>query len=375
MKRKAFLLLSCALVGMPSPARAASPELVWSDEFNQPESTGPDPAKWVYDLGTGEPPGWGNDELETYTDSRANSLVADDPAAFDGKALVIRAAKSGAGYTSARIETRTTFQYVRLEARVRIPRGVGCWPAFWAIGDNLDSAGWPGCGEIDVMEWVGKAPSRVKGSLHAPGFSGSRCLNADFVLPNGALFGDAYHVFAADWYPDEVVFSVDGMVYEERKKADRPSGSKWPFDHPFRILLNFAVGGGWPGPPDASTVFPQDYRVDYVRVYSLPATPPPDLVWAPTPPTGLVVQSSGPGRFSLSWHAPHSTFGAALTGYVVQRAADPAFNRDMATWSLDASTGFADDSAKQGARYFYRVFAVSADGRSDATPAVPTAKG
>ncbi len=373
MKRKAILLVLGLVAWAASRTPASSPVLVWSDEFNQPESSGPDSAKWIYDLGTGEPPGWGNNELETYTDSRANSFVAADPAATDGKVLVIRAAKSGSGYTSARVKTRATFQYVRFEARARIPSGAGCWPAFWTLGGNIDSVGWPECGEMDIMEWIGKEPSRNKGSLHAPGYFANHSLNADIFLPNGATYSDGYHVFAADWYPDEIVFSMDGVVYEERKRGDRPAGSKWPFDHPFQVILNFAVGGGWPGPPDSSTVFPQDYRVDYVRVYSLPATPPPNLVWAPAPPTDLAARSSAVGQVTLVWRAPSSTFGAPLTGYILQRATDPGFSRDLATLSLGARTEYADTSVKPGATGFYRVFAESANGRSDASAAVPFA--
>jgi beta-glucanase (GH16 family) len=231
--------------------------------------------------------------------------------------------------------------------------------------------GWPDCGEIDVMEWIGKEPSRIKGSLHAPGYFANHSLNADVFLPDGAAFGEAYHVFAADWYPGEIVFSMDGVVYEDRKKADRPAGSKWPFDHPFQVILNFAVGGGWPGPPDSSTVLPQDYRVDYVRVYALPSAPPANLVWAPAPPTGLAVKSSSSGQATLSWKAPASTFGAPLTGYVLQHAADPGFSRDLATLSLGTATDYADMTAKPGVPCFYRVFAVSANGRSDASEVVP----
>jgi beta-glucanase (GH16 family) len=371
MKRRAFLLVLCLAAGAVARASSASPVLVWSDEFNQPDSSGPDSTKWIYDLGAGHPPGWGNQELETYTDLRANSFVADDPLAVDGKALVIRALKSGSGYTSARIRTRATFQYVRLEARARIPSGAGFWPAFWAIGGNIESVGWPECGEIDVMEWIGKEPSRIKGSLHAPGYSANHSLNADIFLPNGATYGEGYHVFAADWYPDEIVFSMDGVVYEEQKKADRPAGSKWPFDHPFQVVLNFAVGGGWPGPPDSSSVFPQDYSVDYVRVYSLPAVPPPNLVWPPAPPTGLAVRHSPVGQATLSWKAPDSTFGAPLTGYILQHAADPGFSRNLATLRLGTAVEFTDTSAKPGTASFYRVFAVSADGRSAASAVVP----
>jgi beta-glucanase (GH16 family) len=272
MKSLSFILAAAALCAAIVRVHAAAPTLVWSDEFNQPESTGPDPAKWSFDLGEGRPRGWGNDELEAYTDSRDNALIVSDPAATDGRALAIRARRAGGHYTSARIRTESkfSFRYGRLEARARVPRGAGCWPAFWAIGVDKPLVGWPACGEIDVMEWVGAAPGRIKGSLHAFGYSGARCLNADCVLPNGASYSDAYHVFAVDWYPGEIHFLMDGAVYEVRRKGDLPAGSQWPYDRPFFILLNFAVGGRWPGPPDAETVFPQDYRIDYVRVYTLP---------------------------------------------------------------------------------------------------------
>jgi beta-glucanase (GH16 family) len=373
MKQREFLLLIGLVSTAASRLQAASPVLVWSDEFNQPASSGPDGSKWIYDLGTGEPTGWGNNELETYTDSRTNSFVAGDPAATDGYALVIRAVKSDSGYTSARIKTRDTFQYVRFETRARIPSGAGCWPAFWALGGNLGAAGWPGCGEIDVMEWIGKVPGRIKGSLHAPGYSGNQSLNADVFLPNGAIFGEAgYHVFAADWYPDEIVFSMDGVVYEDRKKEDIPAGSKWPFDHPFQVILNFAVGGGWPGPPDSNTVFPQEYRVDYVRVYSLPANPPANLVWPPSPPSNPIIHPGAQGEVTISWTAPSSTFGAPLVGYILQHAADPGFKRDLATLSLGTATHYTDRPHGPGAANFYRVFAMTTDGRSEASTVVST---
>jgi beta-glucanase (GH16 family) len=370
MKRRAILLaVGTVLAALPG-VRAESPILLWSDEFNQPDATGPDPAKWAYELGAGDPPGWGNAELETYTSSRANSLVVSDADASDGKALAIRAMRNGSSYTSARIHTLATFQYVRLEARARIPSGMGCWPAFWAVGANAGTVGWPACGEIDVMEWVGKAPDHIKGSLHAPGFYGAHPLNADCALPGGATYGDAYHVFAVDWYPDEIVFSMDGTVYEDRRKGDRPAGSKWPFDHPFRILLNFAVGGRWPGPPDSSTVFPQDYRIDYVRVYALPPTPPPHLAWPPAPPAHPAVSRPAASQARVSWEAPSSMFGAALLGYTLERATDAAFTKDLTTWVLGTTNSFTDNSAQPRTAYFYRVAAVSASGRSDASATV-----
>jgi beta-glucanase (GH16 family) len=367
--RWAALGFLCLLAARPR-AGAAAPTLVWSDEFNQAVGAGPDPAKWSYDLGVGTPPGWGNDELETYTSSRSNSLIVADPAALDGKALAIRALQANGSYTSARIQTSSsfTFKYGRLEARAKVPAGVGCWPAFWALGSNISSVGWPACGEIDVMEWVGQTPSHIKGSLHAPGYSGGSSLNADSVLPGNQSYSDGYHVFAVDWYPDEIVFSMDGTVYEDRKESAIPAGSQWPFDQPFYVLLNFAVGGDWPGPPNASTVFPQDYRVDYVRVYSLPSTPPPGLVWAPSPPANLTAYSPVAGQVSVSWQAPVSTFGATVSAYTLARATDAAFTQNVTSWSVGTSTSYADNSVQPGATYFYRVAATSPNGTSDPSP-------
>jgi beta-glucanase (GH16 family) len=364
--RRAFVVGLAALAA--AAARASGPVLIWSDEFSQPAGTQPDPRKWGYDLGVGDPPGWGNNELETYTNSTSNVLVVSDPDATDGKALAIRAQAAAGGYTSARINTALTFTVThgRLEARARVPAGVGCWPAFWALGSDDATAVWPACGEIDVMEWVGQTPSHIKGSLHATGYSGGQSLNADCVLPNNASYSDAYHVFAVDWYPDQVVFSMDGAVYEVQKKSGIPAGSAWPFDLPFFLILNFAVGGNWPGPPNSSTVFPQDFRIDYVRVYSLPATPPASLVWPPATPSNVVAYSPAASQVSVSWQAPSSTFGAAISGYTLQRASDPAFTQNLGTWNLGpGATAYLDAAVQPGSTYYYRVSAVSADGASD----------
>jgi beta-glucanase (GH16 family) len=367
MNPRLILLRAAAAACLAGGLRAASPVLVWSDEFNQAPGSQPDPSKWGYDLGVGNPPGWGNNELETYTNSPNNVLVVADPNALDGKALAIRAQDTNGSYTSARINTASTFTltYGRMEARAKVPTGVGCWPAFWALGSNITTVGWPTCGEIDIMEWVGQTPSHIKGSLHANGYSGSQALNADCVLPNNQSYSDAYHVFAVDWYLDQIVFSMDGAVYEVQAKSGIPAGSQWPFDAPFYILLNFAIGGNWPGPPNASTVFPQDYRIDYVRVYALPTTPPANLVWAPTPPTSVIAYSPAASQISVSWQAPASTFGSSVTGYSLQRATDAAFTQNVATLAAGTATSYLDTNVQAGASYFYRVSATTADGTSD----------
>lgn len=249
-------------------AIAASLPPVWQDDFNQPVGTGPDPTKWVHDLGDN---GWGNEELQKYTDSRENSFVIDDPAATNGRALVLKAVRTAAGgYTSARLKTHGKFAAApgRIEARLKLPQGQGIWPAFWMLGENIDTVPWPACGEIDVMELVGHQPATLYGTLHGPGYSGSHGLTKSIVLPGGGTFADAYHVFSVDWHPGRIDWRLDGKIYHSVTPADLPAGSKWVFDGaPFFLLLNLAVGGKWPGYPDTTTRFPQEYRIDYVRVH------------------------------------------------------------------------------------------------------------
>lgn len=242
---------------------------IWQDHFDQPVGSPPDPAKWVHDLGDN---GWGNRELQTYTNEPANCSVVADPAATGGTALVLRAIRQAdGGYTSARLKTQDRFTvcYGRIEARLKLPRGQGIWPAFWMLGHDIETVPWPACGEIDIMEMVGHKPDTLHGTLHGPGYSGDLGLTTSIVLPNGAAIGDAYHVFAVDWAPGRIEWSFDGATFHTLTPADLPPGTAWVFDdHPFFLLLNLAVGGKWPGYPDATTELPQEYRVDYVRVYA-----------------------------------------------------------------------------------------------------------
>ena len=244
--------------------------VVWQDEFDQPSGSGPDPTRWAHDLGAG---GWGNAELQTYTDSRDNCAVVEDPEAINGRALVIRALRAPDGsHTSARLNTQGRFSIThgRIEARLKLPRGQGIWPAFWMLGDGFGRVPWPACGEIDIMELVGHQPGRLYGTLHGPGYSAGEGITRSVDLPGDASFADAYHVFAVDWRPGRIDWLLDGRRYHTLAPADLPPGAKWVFDDtPYFLLLNLAVGGKWPGYPDATTSFPQEYRVDYVRVYSL----------------------------------------------------------------------------------------------------------
>jgi beta-glucanase (GH16 family) len=258
--------LAATLVATPtSPASAEPGALVWSDEFNAPAGTPPDPNKWRHDIGGG---GWGNNERQYYTDSTSN-------AAHDGNGnLVITARRENPAnyqchygrceYTSARLLTANTFTqtYGRFEARIKIPRGQGIWPAFWMLG----GLPWPDRGEIDIMENIGREPNRVYGTLHGPGYSGGNAISSSYTLPSGN-FADAFHTFAVDWAPDSVTWYVDGIQYARKTPADL-RGNPWVFDHPFFMIMNVAVGGNWPGYPDATTTFPQQMLVDYVRVWA-----------------------------------------------------------------------------------------------------------
>lgn len=253
-----------------STAQASDPKawsLTWSDEFDGPRGSRPDSSRWSLDVGGN---GWGNKELETYTSHSANSYVDDGrlvikvlKETFTGPDSITR------NYTSARLLTKNKFSraYGRFEARIKIPYGQGIWPAFWMLGDNIDAAGWPNCGEVDIMENIGREPAIVHGTFHGPGYSGGSGIGAAYKLPSGRKFSDDFHTFGVEWQPNVLRFYVDGVLYETRTPADLPSGTSWVFDHPFFIILNVAVGGAWPGNPDATTVFPQQMLVDYVRVY------------------------------------------------------------------------------------------------------------
>jgi beta-glucanase (GH16 family) len=239
--------------------------LTWSDEFNAPDGTAPDASKWKADVG-----GWGfgNQELEFSTAPPANMVQR-------GGNLEITSDRAPPGaftcwygdcqYTSGKLTTLGLFdqKYGRFEARMRIPRGQGMWPAFWMMGSNITSVNWPACGEIDVMENIGSEPSTDYGTLHAPGYT-----RGDLIVLDGGALADDFHVYAVEWEPRVVRFYRDDALYGTRTPDEVPDGGRWPFDDgPFFLLINVAVGGGWPGSPDATTSFPQVMKVDYVRAY------------------------------------------------------------------------------------------------------------
>jgi beta-glucanase (GH16 family) len=230
--------------------------LDWHDEFDGPAL---DRATWVEELGGH---GFGNAELQYYTARPENVRI-------EGGMLVIEARREdweGKKYTSARIKSAGLKErtYGRYEARIQIPRGQGIWPAFWLLGADCKTTGWPRCGEIDIMENIGKEPATVHGTLHGPGYSGDHAFGKPSSLDAGA-FADGFHVVAVEWEPREIRWYRDGILYH----TARPELVKgdWVFEHPFFVILNLAVGGYWPGNPDATTTFPQRMLVDYVRVY------------------------------------------------------------------------------------------------------------
>jgi beta-glucanase (GH16 family) len=275
MNRLASLLALTLLVGCSggsstpttaAPAPSGAWVLSWSDEFNGANGSAPDATKWAFEQGGG---GWGNGELETYTNRSQNAQVQDGN-------LVITAIKetytgpdgNSREYTSARLTTKGLFSQSsgKFEARIKIPYGQGLWPAFWLLGNDISTNGWPTCGEIDIMENVGRYPATVYGTLHGPGYSGGNGISSSSSLATGK-FADEFHVYGVEWEGTQIRFYLDGILSYTRTSADIPTGSVWVFDHPFFIILNVAVGGAWPGAPDGTTVFPQKMLVDYVRVY------------------------------------------------------------------------------------------------------------
>ncbi|MEU7026147.1 family 16 glycosylhydrolase [Streptomyces sp. NPDC046275] len=258
--------------------RAAAAEVsvqttTFSDEFNAPAGTPVDASKWNLETGDNV----NNHERQYYTNSTRNAV-------HDGQGnLVITARRENPGnytcwygrceYTSARLNTAGKFAqtYGTFEARMKMSRGQGMWPAFWMLGNDIGSVGWPQSGEIDVMENVGFEPNTVHGTIHGPGYSGSGGIGAPYTI--GSPFADAFHTFRVEWSPDRLVWKVDGVTYQTRTSADL-GGRDWVFDHPFFLILNLAVGGYWPGDPDGSTPMPNTLTVDYVRVTNEQPAPP-----------------------------------------------------------------------------------------------------
>jgi len=247
---------------------------VWRDDFDGPAGSAPDDLHWNVEIR----PSGQNMELDYDTNDRKNSFV-------DGSGhLVLQALKeqyvdetgvaSSQPFTSARLNTqgKVEQQYGRFEARIKLPTGgQGVWPAFWLLGNDVDDAGWPECGEVDILEWRGSYPKSIVSSLHGPGYAGGNSYHDHFDLPSGS-YGDDFHVFTFEWTPSAVRWLVDGTAFYVKT----PQGVKgrWAYDHPFFVILNLAIGGIFDGNPPLTTGFPQQMLIDYVSVEKLAPGPP-----------------------------------------------------------------------------------------------------
>jgi beta-glucanase (GH16 family) len=250
-----ILMYSCAIEETQTVATFT--ELIMQDEFDTDGA--PNSAIWGYDIGTGVN-GWGNNELQYYTDRTENVKV-------ENGVLLITAKEEpfeGSAYTSARLVTKGLFEqkYGRYEARIRLPYGQGMWPAFWLLGATDEV--WPQRGEIDIMENRGQEPTKVSGTVHGPGYSAVESITKSYSLENDR-FDTGFHLFGIEWGPEYINFYVDDVLYNQITPADVTG--EWVFDHPFYIIMNVAVGGSYVGSPNGETTFPQTMLVDYVRVY------------------------------------------------------------------------------------------------------------
>ena len=282
--RRASLLAAAAVLAAALPASAQSWNLIWSDEINGAAGTFPDSTKWNYDVGNNN--GWGNGESEFYcaAGSSAAPCSTANPSVFmtGSGSLVIRARRDASGtWTSARLQTSGKFsaQYGRIEARMRLVAANGLWPAFWMLGTNIGSAGWPSCGEVDIMEWVDNyGPSATSSTLHGPGYSGAGGIGVQSGFPNATRVDDGnYHIYGVIWSPDQIQFYRDttSNITRTITPANIPPGTTWAYNHPFFLLLNQAVGGNWFAGPDGTTPAVNDVLVDYVRVYQAGSPAPP----------------------------------------------------------------------------------------------------
>ena len=253
--------------------RGQASDPVFTEEFGGPKNSSFDKAKWTAETGGG---GWGNEELQYYTGDAGNVRL-DGDGNLEIRAVPLEASTTlkcwygTCRYTSARLITKGKFQfrYGRAEARIRVPEGAGVWPAFWLLGADIDKAGWPNCGEIDIMEFIGREPRTVYGTVHGPGYAGANGIGRSTTIGGDESVPDGFHVFAIEWTENEIRWFLDGKQYAIVTKKDLPSGARWVFDHQYFIILNFAVGGKWPGSPTSVTRFPQSMLVDYVRVFPL----------------------------------------------------------------------------------------------------------
>ncbi len=276
--------------------------LVWSDEFNDESINMGD---WHYETGDGTdyglPEGWGNNELQIYTESDANSSIDTDG---DISALKITALNNGPDdFTSAKLTTneKISVRFGRIEVSAKLPQGQGIWPAIWMLGDNIDEIDWPGCGEIDIVELLGHEPQKIYTTVHYTNSGNSHHETQESYQLSNGNFSDNYHIFSIDWTPESITFSVDETTVQQVPVEDDMK----EFLRSFYLVMNVAVGGNWPGYPDNTTTFPQSMYVDYVRVFEKTGFEPPAA-----PALDIEEESIGqniePG---LAQHAINNVFG------------------------------------------------------------------
>lgn len=261
MKKIIFLCGGLLLVGMVQ-AQKKDWKLVWSEEFNYKGL--PDSTKWGYET-RGNSYGWGNNEKQYYTAyNTANATVSDGTLKITARKETVE----NKAYTSARLSTagKAEFQYGKIEVRAKLPAGRGTWPAIWMLGKNISTTRWPECGEIDIMEHVGYEKDSIYGTVHTEAYNHIKGTQKGKSIYIATPYDD-FHLYTIEWTKDKIDFLVDGKVYNSFKN-ERLSTKEWPFDQPFYLILNVAVGGNWGGKKGIDeAVFPATMEVDYVRVY------------------------------------------------------------------------------------------------------------
>ncbi|MBP6430216.1 MAG: family 16 glycosylhydrolase [Ferruginibacter sp.] len=246
--------------GYTTPLTYPGKTLVWSDEFN---ASSLNLSHWNQEIGNGTG-GWGNNELEYYTNSTKNTFLSNGN-------LIIEARKESIGgfnYSSGRLTTqgKKEFTFGRIDIRAKLPVAKGMWPALWMLGSNINSVSWPACGEIDIMELVGTYPNRTHGTMHWKPVSGTNTSKGGSMDLTSGNFSQQFHVFSIEWQQDTIKWYLDDQLFLTNTKAD-VGAANYPFNLADFFIFNVAVGGNWPGSPDATTSFPQRMFVDYVRVF------------------------------------------------------------------------------------------------------------
>jgi len=250
MRNLLFIALSIAFVSCES-----QPELLFEEQF---DGASLNMDTWNYELGDGCPNlcGWGNNERQIYTEKNVR---------LDDGHLVITATRDSSLYESGRITTKNKFefQYGTIEVRAQLPEGHGLWPAVWMLGNDIDTNTWPGCGEIDIMEYVGREPHTIYTSLHTPDSFGNTINSKKTVLEN---IEEGFHIYKAHWTKDTIKFYIDDVLVYDFSPSLK-NDKTWPFDKPFYLLLNMAIGGNFGGPEVDDSIFPQEFIIDYVKIY------------------------------------------------------------------------------------------------------------